>query len=49
MSALLVAMELIAASIWVGGMVCIAVVTNVACDDLDGPSQIVFFRSMGRR
>lgn len=48
-SALLVVIELIAASIWVGGMVCIAVVAKVARDVLDGPSQMVFFRSMGRR
>jgi len=48
-SALLVVIELIAASIWVGGLVCIAVVTKVARDVLDGPSQMVFFRSMGRR
>ena len=48
-SALLVAIELIAASIWVGGMVCVAVVAKVARDVLDGPSQMEFFQSMGRR
>jgi hypothetical protein len=30
-------------------MICIAVVTKVARDVLDGPSQMVFFRIMGRR
>jgi len=48
-SALLVAIELIAVSIWVGGMVCLVVVAKVARDVLDGSSQMVFFRSMGRR
>jgi hypothetical protein len=42
-------MELIAASLGVGSMVCIAVVAKVARNVLDGPSQMVFFRSMGRR
>jgi len=30
-------------------MVCSVVVTKVARDVLDGPSQMVFFQSMGRR
>ena len=42
-------MELIAAFLWVGGTICIAVVTKVARDVLDGPSPMVFFRSKGRR
>jgi predicted transcriptional regulator len=42
-------MELIAASLGVGSMVCIAVVAKVARNVFDGLSQMVFFRSMGRR
>ena len=42
-------MELIGASLGVGSMVCIAVVAKVARNVLDGPSQMVFFRFMGRR
>jgi uncharacterized membrane protein len=48
-SAPLVAVELIAASIWVGGMVCIAVVAKAARDVLDESSQVAFFRAVGRR
>jgi len=48
-SAPLVAVELIAASIWVGGMVCIAVVAKVAREVLDEASQVAFFRFLGRR
>lgn len=49
MNAPLVAVELIAASIWVGGMACIAVVAKVAREVLDEASQVAFFRSVGRR
>jgi hypothetical protein len=45
----LVAVELIAACIWVGSLVCLALVTNVARSVLDGPSQVTFFRAIGRR
>jgi uncharacterized membrane protein len=45
----LVAVEFIAVSIWVGGMVCIAVVAKVAREVLDEASQVAFFRSVGRR
>lgn len=48
-SAPLTAVELIAASIWVGGMVCIAVVAKVAREVLDETSQVAFFRLLGRR
>jgi len=47
-SAPLVAVELIAASSWVGGMVCIAVVAKAARDVLDESSQVAFFRAVGR-
>ena len=45
----LVAVELIAACIWVGSLVCLALVANVARKVLDGPSQVIFFRAIGRR
>jgi len=44
----LVALELLAASVWVGSLVCLALVTNSARKVLDGPSQVAFFRSIGR-
>lgn len=45
----LVAVELVAASIWVGSLVCLAVVTAAARRVLDTPSQVVLFRAVGRR
>ena len=45
----LVAIELIAACTWVGSLVCLAIVANVARSVLEGPSQVVFFRALGRR
>ena len=49
LSAPLVAVELLAACIWVGSLVCLAVVANTARRVLDGPSQVTFFRVIGRR
>ncbi len=48
-SAPLVAVELIAASIWVGSMVCVAIVAKTARGVLDESSQVAFFRAVGRR
>ena len=48
-SAPVVAVELIAASVWVGGMVCMTIVAKAARDALDDASQVAFFRSVGRR
>jgi len=48
-SAPLVAVELITASIWVGGMVCLAIVAKAARGVLDESSQVAFFRAVGRR
>ena len=48
-SAPLVAVELIATSIWVGGMVCLAIVAKAARGVLDESSQVAFFRAVGRR
>jgi|GEM_PF-671419 len=45
----LVALELVAASIWVGSLVCLAVVTAAARRVLDTPSQATLFRAVGRR
>jgi hypothetical protein len=49
----LIAVELVAASIWIGGMVCIAIVFQVARNVLDESSQVALFRpgwdSHGRR
>ena len=45
----LVAVELVAASIWVGSLVCLAVVTAAARRVLDAPSQVTLFRAVGRR
>jgi hypothetical protein len=49
MSTPLVAVELLAACIWVGSLVCLVVVTSAVRKVLDGPSQVAFFRAIGRR
>ncbi len=49
MHATLVAVELLAASVWVGGLVCIAVVARCAREQLDTAARVAFFRSLGRR
>ena len=45
----LVTVELFAASVWVGGLVCIAVVARCAREQLDTATRVAFFRSLGRR
>jgi uncharacterized membrane protein len=45
----LVALEILAACVWVGSLVCLAVVTNAARRVLDGPAQVALFRAVGRR
>ncbi len=45
----LVTLELLAASIWVGSLVCLAVVAQTGGATLDGPAQVTFFRALGRR
>ena len=40
---------LLATSIWIGGFVAIAIVARVARHELDLPTQIAFFRRLGRR
>lgn len=44
-----VAVELLAACVWVGSLVCLAVVANAARRVLDPPVQVAFFRAIGRR
>lgn len=45
----LIAVELVAASVWVGSFVCLTVVTSTARASLDSASRVVFFRTLGRR
>jgi hypothetical protein len=44
----LIAVELLSASIWLGSLVCLALVARVARQVLDGPSRIALFRGIGR-
>lgn len=44
----LVALEILAACVWVGSIACLAVVTRAARKVLDGPSQVSLFRAVGR-
>jgi hypothetical protein len=43
-----IAVGMLAASIWVGSLVCLAVVSRVARRVLDGPSFVALFREVGR-
>ena len=45
---ILIAIELLAASIWVGSLVCLALVSRVATRTLDAPSRVALFRGIGR-
>jgi uncharacterized membrane protein len=40
--------HLLAACIWVGGFVAVAVVARVARRELEAPARVAFFRSLGR-
>jgi hypothetical protein len=44
----LITAEMLAASIWVGSLVCLALISNVARRVLDAPSRIALFRGIGR-
>lgn len=44
-----VTIELLAACVWVGSMVCLAVVTSTARRVLDTTNQVALFRAVGRR
>lgn len=48
-SAAFVTVELLAMSIWVGSLVCLAIVARTARRVLDPTAQVVFFRAIGRR
>lgn len=48
MRTLLIAVEMLAASIWVGSLVCLALVASVAREVLDPTSRIALFRGIGR-
>lgn len=45
---ILIATEMLAASVWVGSLVCLALVSRVARRVLDDPSRVAFFRAVGR-
>ncbi len=45
----IVALEILSASVWIGSLVCLAVVSRAARTVLDGPGQVAFFRAVGRR
>lgn len=49
MHAALVTVELLAASVWIGGLAAIAVVARCARALLDGTARVAFFRELGRR
>lgn len=49
MDAALIAIELLAASVWAGGLVAIAVVARCARQELDPATRVAFFRALGRR
>ncbi len=44
---ILIAVEMLAASIWVGSLVCLALVSNVARRLLDPTSRVALFRGIG--
>ena len=46
---LLIAVELLAASIWIGSIVCLAIVAAEAGRALDAADRVVLFRGIGRR
>jgi hypothetical protein len=48
MRMVLIAIELLAASVWVGSLVCLAVVSAAAKQTLDPQSRVALFRRIGR-
>jgi hypothetical protein len=48
-NAVLIGIELFAASVWIGSLVCLAVVASAARSSLDPSAQVAFFRTLGRR
>lgn len=48
-NAVLIGIELFAASVWIGSLVCLVVVAGAARRALGPSDQVAFFRSLGRR
>jgi hypothetical protein len=48
-SAPVVAVAILSASVWIGSLVCLAVISQAARKVLEGPAQVAFFRAVGRR
>ncbi len=48
-NAVLIGIELFAAAVWIGSLICLVVVAGAARSSLDDGAQIEFFRSLGRR
>ena len=46
---LVVVLAILSACVWVGSLVCLAVVTSAARSVLDGAAQVALFRAVGRR
>ena len=44
-----VALEILSASVWIGSLVCLTVVSQAALKVLEGPAHAAFFRAVGRR
>ena len=49
MRAVLAAIELVSASVWIGGLAAVAVVARVARRQLAETARVAFFRDLGRR
>lgn len=43
------AVQILSASIWIGSLVCLAVVSQAAHKALQGPEQVAFFPALGHR
>lgn len=45
----LIGILIVSASIWIGSLVCLMVVSRAARSSLDPPARVAFFRSLGRQ
>lgn len=45
---ILIAVGMLAAAVWVGSLVCLAIVSRVAARELDGAARVSLFRAIGR-
>ncbi|MGC8472307.1 MAG: hypothetical protein ACP5PM_08450 [Acidimicrobiales bacterium] len=45
----IVTVEILAASVWIGSLVCLAIVSQAARTELDAPARAALFRAVGRR